>query len=191
MCEENKTIWQETSYLFSHIHKEWIFCFIYSWVNKKGGSMKIHPLENAQKLELLVASVTKFLHTCQNIPCMHQCLYAWAPKYIQRPGWACTESCTQQLPVTASDRHGAALISWPVTTDTHSCAALGERAEGALNGGCKVRRKHRHRWTHWRFLSSPSGQRTPPHAYAHEVMPQLISPFLRCHYTGAFFSLSS
>lgn len=96
---------------------------------------------NVQKFELLVASVAKFLHTCQNILCMHQCLYAWAPKYIQRPGWACTESCTRQLPVTASDRHGAALISWPVTTDTHSCAALGERAGGAHDGGCKVRRK--------------------------------------------------
>lgn len=60
---------------------------------------------------------------------MHQCVYAWAPKWGQRPGWACTESCAQQLPVAASDRHSTALISWPVTADTHSCAALREQAE--------------------------------------------------------------
>lgn len=61
--------------------------------------------------------------------CMHHCLYAQAPKWSQRPGWAYTESCTRQLPVAASDRHNTALISWPVTVDTHSRAEHREQAE--------------------------------------------------------------
>lgn len=141
MWKEPNNLARNLIFIFPYTQRVDLLFYIYFLPKKRGGSMKIHLLENVQKFELLMASVTKFLHTCQNILCMHQCLYACAPKYIQRPGWACTESCTQQLPVTASDRHGAALISWPVTTDTHSCAALGERAEGALDRGCKVRRK--------------------------------------------------
>lgn len=57
------------------------------------------------------------------------CVYAWLPRRVHRLGWARTESCAQQLPAAASDRHSTALISWPVTIDTHSCAALREQTE--------------------------------------------------------------
>lgn len=75
----------------------------------------------------------KLIHMCLNISaCISLCvwcLYAWVPLWVQRPGWARTESCAQQLPATASDRHSTALISWLVTIDTHSCAALREQTK--------------------------------------------------------------
>lgn len=61
------------------------------------------------------------------VPC--ECSYACVPLWVQRPWWACTESCAQQLAATASDRHSAPLISWPVTIDTHSCAVHREQSE--------------------------------------------------------------
>lgn len=48
---------------------------------------------------------------------------AWGP----RPGWACTSHVL--VHTAAPDRNIIALISWPVTIDTHSCAALREQAE--------------------------------------------------------------
>lgn len=61
--------------------------------------------------------------------CVCVCVYAWVPPQAQRSGWLCTESCARRLPAAASHRHSATLISWPVTVDTHSCAALREQAE--------------------------------------------------------------
>ena len=76
----------------------------------------------------------KFDITCLNISsCVHVCecvcVHARVPPRSQRLGWVCTDSCAQQLPTAASDRHSNALISWPVTIHTHSCALLREQAE--------------------------------------------------------------
>lgn len=136
-------------------------------------------LTSVPNSKLLHVCVWRFMHTS-----VYVCVYAWLPRRVQRPGWARMESCAQQLPAAASDRHSTALISWPVTIDTHSCAALREQTEHGLSTdrGCKVQGKAssenmRHWWTHPRLLSTPSGQRTPPHAFAQEVMLQFSGTF--------------
>lgn len=80
---------------------------------------------------LLTATVldAKLKHTCQNISAcislhMHGRL-SGARGLDERA----RSHGARQLPVAAADRHSTALISWPVTGDTHSCAALREQAE--------------------------------------------------------------
>lgn len=128
-------------------HRLWFFFFsFYSKLKKK--VQKCHEfsahaeknkitnlpscsIRKKNKLRLLMTTVfnAQLTPTCQNISACISVSMNGRPKWSQRPGWACTESCARQLPVAASDRHGTALISWPVTIDTHSCAALGEQAE--------------------------------------------------------------
>lgn len=118
--------------------------------------------------------------------CMHHCLYAWAPKWSQRPGWPCAESCTQQLPAAASDRHNTALISWPVTIDTHSCAELREQAEHRrrLQGAAKTQTLMN------TFRTSVIAFRTKD-ATSYFCLRGHTAALLHCDYIGAFSSSAS
>lgn len=85
--------------------------------------------ECAQYIVALWPKCSKLIQTCACLSISAPRAYARLPQRGQRPGWARIESCARQLPAAASDRHSTALISWPVTVDTNSCAALREQAE--------------------------------------------------------------
>lgn len=99
---------------------------------------KVHAQESSgEKFLAPCAVVTNFSSPCQNNWCASRNEGGWGRVHgclssSRGAGERARESCSLQLPstpppattnpppVTASDRHHTALISWPVTSDTHS-----------------------------------------------------------------------